>query len=191
MALQRGVSSIDLLTGGLVRGAEAEVTAGSGADNIARFAQYKAELQSLSEPRNYLAEYKLGRGEDGSLSYKMGSLNKGYGISADLSPQGILSMEVQASNPNLRAQLGSGTDMYNDMIRRIGGPDNIQQINGIWSRSSGLTSNLESFEANYALTGDKYRAAAQTWSGKRAASYGFRPTDVQITSDGARVIFGR
>ncbi|MBQ0929758.1 hypothetical protein [Ideonella alba] len=154
--------------------------------NAAQFEKLRDDLRAQSRPG-----YRFSVQADGAQRYTYGSLNQGHGIDGYLSPDGVLRLEVQASpSPTTRFNMGTGTEMFEGMMAKFG-PENVQQINGTWSRSSGLTSNLDSFEANFARTGDKFEAAAQTWTGQRAASYGFIPVKVDITSDGPRVIFRR
>jgi hypothetical protein len=157
------------------------------AHNAADFAKLKDHLRSISKPN-----FKVSTLDDGAIRFKFGNLNKQHGIDGTLDSNGILKFEVQAhGDPSsaIRNRLGSGSDMFDEMVSVLG-RDNIKGIQGVWSRNSGLTTNLDQFYDNrQMLRMSKAEAAANTWTGQQAAKLGFEPSKVQIVDDGLRVLF--
>ena len=157
------------------------------AHSAADFARLKADLRSISKPN-----FKVSTLEDGSIRFKFGNLNKQHGIDGTLDQNGVLRFEVQAhADPSsaIRNRLGSGSDMFDEMVSVLG-RGNIKGIEGVWSRSSGLTTNLDQFYANKQLFRmDNLDAAANTWTGMQAAKLGLEPTRVLTVDDGLRVLF--
>ncbi|MFC4157925.1 hypothetical protein ACFOW7_01010 [Chitinimonas lacunae] len=166
---------------GLIKSASGQVRE---AHNAASFEKLKRQLREIAKP-----DYSLVKKPDGSLRYVFGSTNKGYGIDAQLSSEGVLSFEIRATNQTMRAKYGTGTEMFDDMMSAIG-PERVSQIRGNWSRDSGLTTNLDQFNDVYQYTRDEFTAASETWTGKRAAKYGFEPEEVIVRRNNVSVIFG-
>lgn len=110
----------------------------------------------------------------GAGQYRLGEFDDhaGHGLQARVTRSGELSLSVSA-NGSRSAELGSGADMFNSLMKRldadgvqvntlrsewvpgVGSTNHTQYVNGI---SSGLTPS---------------QAAANTWTGQRAAEHGF------------------
>lgn len=84
---------------------------------------------------------------------------------------------------NKRSSL-KGSDLYVQMMKKFG-PQNINVIEGIWSEGT----NHQMYFSNLARGLTPEEAAAQTWSGRQAARFGF--TDIEVVHHEWSVVQGR
>ncbi|WP_373922088.1 VENN motif pre-toxin domain-containing protein [Duganella sp. Root336D2] len=99
-----------------------------------------------------------------------------HGLNAYIDRAGRLSFEIRAKG-NV-ADLGSGTDMFASMMLRLEREKiELKGITGTWS-SGGDSVNTAQYLENLALGMTPEVAAANTWTGRMAARYGFTSVTV-------------
>ena len=146
--------------------------------NAATGVKLKDELSQKAMPTP-----KINTDSDGKIIYSYGSLSQGQGLDASLSPDGVLRIEVKSGAR--REQYGSGADMFDEMMRNVSSRGKVEEILGQWSNAPGLSDNYDSYLKNLAANGgNKIAAAAETWTGKQAARYGYVPVSVDSTGAG-------
>ena len=112
-----------------------------------------------------------------------------HGIVGFVDKEGILGVDVYA-NPALRAQYGSGTDMYNSMMTRLRqeGVD-VAGIRGAWLKGTDSV-NFAQYQSGLAAGLEPTQAALNTWTGKLAQSYGYsRVESITGGSSNVYVVF--
>jgi hypothetical protein len=151
-----------------------------GTANSATAPKLSNELNRVAKP-----DPVVNKEADGKVTYSYGEVDRGQGLDASLDSKGVLRLEVKApeSGPR-RAQYGSGSDMFDDMMRNVSKNGDIKQIEGQWSNKLGLSDNYEAYKQNIAQGMTPKDAAANTWTGKQAAKYGFEPDADNIKPDG-------
>jgi hypothetical protein len=188
-SLINGVSRSNLLNQLVKRneGVGATEVAGDVATAVPRTSEGTANAATapkLSDDLNRVAkpDPKVRVDADGRVNYTYGEVDRGQGLNASLDNKGVLRLEVKApeSGPR-RDQYGSGSEMFDDMMRNVSKNGNINEIRGQWSNTPGLTSNYDEFLQNKALGMSDKAAAANTWTGRQATKFGF--SDVKITGD--------
>ena len=138
---------------------------------------------------------KLTKRRDGGLRFRKGD-TRSHGIEADLDASGTLAVEIRASPMGAnRDRFGSGSEMFDEMMAAVG-PENVKRFRASWSEERGLGTNYDQYQLNMAEsrwpTHDaQLEAAANTWTGRRLKSYGFRPEIVQDRGKKVEVIFER
>ena len=174
--------------GGKTPGVEVEATqpntttprTSEGTANSATAPKLDKDLSLVAKP-----DPKVKVDADGRVSYSYGEVDRGQGLNASLDSKGVLRLEVKSpeSGPR-RDQYGSGSDMFDDMMRNVSKKGDIKQIEGQWSNTPGLTSNYDSYLKNLSQGMSPKDAAANTWTGQQAAKYGYVPDANNIRPDG-------
>jgi hypothetical protein len=104
-------------------------------------------------------------------AHKFSYLDKEYDFefTAELDNHGVLALNVQLINKRLGIRsYQHGPDLYAQMIEHFG-LENINAIEGVW----GGGTNFDQFNGNLRRGMGVEEAAANTWSGRQAARYGF------------------
>jgi hypothetical protein len=113
---------------------------------------------------------------------------EGHGIVMTVSPEGNLVVNAKA-NPDMRAEFGGGRDMFIGGMNAIADSGlTVNSITGEWVADTGST-NYEQYMGNRE-TMSPIESARNTWTGERAAEFGF--TNVQtpiVTRGGVEVPF--
>ncbi|MEL6597515.1 MAG: hemagglutinin repeat-containing protein [Pseudomonadota bacterium] len=128
----------------------------------------------------------------GAGTYRLGNFDDhaGHGLNARVTRGGELSLSI-AANGSRTAELGSGADMFNSLMRRLD-TDGVQ-VNSIRSEwvPGGRSTNYNQYVdgINSGLTPSQ--AAANTWTGQRAAEHGFTNITVNSTDGVVSFSFGR
>jgi hypothetical protein len=121
--------------------------------------------------------------KDGKIGYSYGSLNQGQGLEATVDTSGVLRFEVKSGTR--RAQYGTGTEMFDDMMGAVNKNGKVTTVQGQWSNTPGLSDNFDAFTANLKAGMQPEQAALNTWTGKQAAKYGFTEVNVDKQLDGS------
>ena len=79
--------------------------------------------------------------------------------------------------------------MFADMMNNVGQKTEIKTIVGQWSDSAGLTDNYTEYLRNVKAGMKPEVAAANTWTGRQAAKYGYTEVTPVKTSQGVRFNF--
>jgi hypothetical protein len=108
--------------------------------------------------------------EGASYMYSGGNLDV-HGISGRTNAAGILEFEVIA-NAELRATLGSGSEMFQGMMSTIG-RENVRGIRAVWLPQGKMTSNYDSYMKALSSGMSKEQAVFETFTGKMAQRYNF------------------
>ncbi len=75
--------------------------------------------------------------------------------------------------------------MFDEMMRNMSSRGKVEEILGQWSNTPGLSDNYDAYLKNLAANGgNKTAAAAETWTGKQAARYGYVPVSVDLNGAG-------
>jgi hypothetical protein len=104
------------------------------------------------------------------------------------SPLGLFASQVKANPASVR-KYGTGSDMFADMMNNVGQKTEIKTIVGQWSDSAGLTDNYTEYLRNVKAGMKPEVAAANTWTGRQAAKYGYTEVTPVKTSQGVRFNF--
>jgi len=108
-----------------------------------------------------------------------------HGIIGFVDKDGILGVDVFAS-AELRAQYGSGRDMYNSMMTRLQQENvDITGIRGAWLKGTDSV-NYAQYQSGLAAGLEPAQSALNTWTGKLAQSYGYGQVE-SITGSNSNV----
>ena len=103
-----------------------------------------------------------------------------HGIVGFVNNDGVLGIDVFAS-PELRAEYGSGTDMFHSMMARLQQEGvEVSAIRGAWLNGTDSV-NFAQYQTGIANGLAPEQAAANTWTGNLARQYGY--PDVQMLDD--------
>lgn len=96
---------------------------------------------------------------------------------------GVLRFEVVAALPDGTRGAVHGKQFFEAMMVHFGA--RIRMIEGSWNAANGLTTNLDLFNRATSAGLALLDAAAFTWTGLRAAEYGFSPVSITASPPGA------
>lgn len=140
-----------------------------------------SELISGTPPsRRGAGRYRLGHFDD----------HAGHGLEARVTRSGELNLSI-AANGTRSAEFGSGADMFNSLMRRLDS-DGVQ-VNSIRSEwvPGGQSTNYNQYIDGINSGLSPSQAAANTWTGQRAAEHGFTNITVNSTDGVVSFSFGR
>lgn len=190
-----GPDSMDLaVAAGAFGGSNGAVPSGikgtgyAGPSNRSAFRAIDSTLRPRVDVTDEFTVTRL-KGGGVDLDYRDPDLGHGLGISVDRN--GTLGFDIRA-NPSSAATLGSGRDMFISGMRRLDREGvAVNQIRGYWMDGTGSV-NADQYRANIAAGMTPQVAAANTWTGKIAADFGFNSVkSVQQGSHTTIVIFGK
>jgi hypothetical protein len=111
------------------------------------------------------------KSNNGYHAYDYGDVDSGHGLGASISPNGTLGFEISALGDSGR--LGSGTDMFASLMNRLDADGvSVTQLRGQWYPGPNST-NFSQYMANVKAGMSPTVAAANTWTGRIAAQYGY------------------
>jgi filamentous hemagglutinin len=129
-------------------------------------------------------------GKNGSTTLQYGNPEGAQGLIVNVDKDGVLGFDIRADNSSISNP--SGTDMFASAMQRLN--QNGVQVSAIRGAWVGGTDSINTAEymSNLKNGMTPQQAAANTWTGRMAANYGF--TDVQLPttslySDATYVIF--
>jgi hypothetical protein len=123
---------------------------------------------------------KLGRGKAWAAPYNVGK----YGIRGAVDEDGALIFTVKRGPTT-----PDGTTMFHDLMDayKIGGPEGMTEINGIWSKTS---TNFQQFQFARSMGVSEVESAFATFTGRGAMDFGFSHLEVlSAESDFAEMAF--
>jgi hypothetical protein len=112
-----------------------------------------------------------------------------HGIVGFVDKNGVLGVDVYA-NPALRAQYGSGTDMFNSMMTRLRAEGvEVNGVRGAWLQGTDSV-NYVQYQAGLKAGLEPAQAALNTWTGKLVQNYGYTHVEsITGTSSNVYVLF--
>ncbi|WP_156440223.1 MULTISPECIES: hypothetical protein [unclassified Burkholderia] len=141
---------------------------------------------------NVSDEFVVRTSKNGSVSLQFGDPEGIHGLVVNVDKQGVLGFNIRSAPGGSSFSTASGTDMFASAMQRLE-QDGVQvnAIRGTWI--SGTDSvNAAQYASNLSKGMTPQQAAANTWTGRIAARYGFTNVGVPNTGYSATtVIFGR
>ena len=141
---------------------------------------------------NVSDNFSVTRFKDGSIDLDYLNPDNGHGLLVNVDSKGVLGFEIRAEGDT--TLLGSGTDMFSSAMLRLEQEGvKVNAIRGAWERDSDSVNTAEYLQ-NIKNGMPPEEAAANTWTGRIAARYGYTKSNtpkMSTLSDTTLVIFSK
>jgi hypothetical protein len=141
---------------------------------------------------NVADKFVSNRYKDGSIDLDYLNPDAGHGLLVSVDSKGVLGFEVRAQGDS--ARLGSGTDMFASAMLRLEKEGvEVKGIRGAWELGTDSVNTAE-YLLNLKNNMTAVEAAANTWTGRMAARYGYTTVGTpnsSMLSDTTLVIFSK
>ncbi|MBB5448351.1 MULTISPECIES: hypothetical protein [unclassified Paraburkholderia] len=141
---------------------------------------------------NVADDFVFRANRNGSVTLQFGDPEGVHGLIVNVDKQGTLGFDIRSARGGSSFSNESGTDMFASAMQRLEREGvQVNAIRGVWINGTDSV-NAAQYASNLSLGMSPERAAANTWTGRIAARYGF--TNVGVPNVGysaTTVIFGR
>lgn len=184
-----GVSSA-LKNGMLANQAANEYVSSSSAARVSYGANTVAE--TLAPRVNVADEFIMKTGKNGSTTLQYGNPEGVHGLIVNVDKNGVLGFEIRAPQGGSSMSQATGTDMFLSATQRLQQEGvQVNSIRGTWIEGTDSVNSAQ-YLSNLSKGMTPQQAAANTWTGRIAASQGYTNVGVPKTGYGTTtVIFGK